>query len=174
MKSSKSVCEESNFNQLVSNLGRNLRNYLIYLCGSKEAAEDIAQETFINLWENCEKVEYDTAQYYVFHVARRSFLKIKRHEKVVLKYNDRNKPQDNHQSPEFLMQEKQFKEQLLEAIQNLSEAQRTAFLMNRIDNMTYREIAEALGISVKAVEKRIHNALKNLYEKVDEIKSLKI
>ena len=31
--------------------------------------------------------------------------------------------------------------------------------MNRIDKLSYKEIAEKLSISVKAVEKRIHNAL---------------
>jgi RNA polymerase sigma-70 factor (ECF subfamily) len=45
------------------------------------------------------------------------------------------------------------------AIENLSEAQRTAFLLNRIDGKKYAEIADMLGISVKAVEKRISGAL---------------
>ena len=36
------------------------------------------------------------------------------------------------------------------------------FLMSRIDKMKYKEIAEALGLSVKAIEKRMHLALKTL------------
>jgi RNA polymerase sigma-70 factor (ECF subfamily) len=34
--------------------------------------------------------------------------------------------------------------------------------MNRIDELTYKEIAERLEISVKAVEKRMHEALEEL------------
>ncbi len=58
-------------------------------------------------------------------------------------------------------------DKLQTAISNLSEAQRTAFLMNRIDGLKYTEIAEALGISVKAVEKRIHKALVSLRKEIE-------
>jgi len=34
--------------------------------------------------------------------------------------------------------------------------------MNRIEKLTYREIAERLELSVKAVEKRMHKALLEL------------
>ena len=42
--------------------------------------------------------------------------------------------------------------------------------MNRIDQMTYVEIAEVLEISVKAVEKRMHLALKTLRSEIQELK----
>ncbi len=45
------------------------------------------------------------------------------------------------------------------ALGKLSEKQRTVFLMSRMDNMKYREIATTIGISVKAVEKRMKYAL---------------
>ena len=60
------------------------------------------------------------------------------------------------------MEEQEFKNQLEKAIEALPENQREVFLMNRIDKMKYREIAEALGISQKAVEKRMHKALLEL------------
>ena len=34
--------------------------------------------------------------------------------------------------------------------------------MNRIDNLTYHEIADQLSVSQKTVEKRMHQALKKL------------
>ncbi|MEO1436898.1 MAG: sigma-70 family RNA polymerase sigma factor, partial [Bacteroidota bacterium] len=63
------------------------------------------------------------------------------------------------QDPEFLLREKEFAEQLEAAIAALPEKQREVFLMNRIEKMKYREISETLGISVKAVEKRMTKAL---------------
>jgi len=42
---------------------------------------------------------------------------------------------------------------------NLPSKQREVFLLNRIDKKKYAEIAEMLGISVKAVEKRMQKAL---------------
>ena len=57
------------------------------------------------------------------------------------------------------MEEEEFRKRLEEGISNLPEGQRVVFLMNRIDKKKYREIAEELNISVKAVEKRMHKAL---------------
>ncbi|MBX2818016.1 MAG: sigma-70 family RNA polymerase sigma factor, partial [Saprospiraceae bacterium] len=65
-------------------------------------------------------------------------------------------------SPEFLLEEKEFKRLLEDAISALPEGQRAVFLLNRIDKKTYREIAEDLSISAKAVEKRMHKALASL------------
>jgi RNA polymerase sigma factor (sigma-70 family) len=60
------------------------------------------------------------------------------------------------------LEEQEFKQQLEKAISDLPEGQREVFLLNRIDKKTYREIAEMLGVSVKAIEKRMHKALKAL------------
>ena len=73
-------------------------------------------------------------------------------------------------SPEFLFEEEQFKNKLEKAISNLTESQRIAFLMHRIEGKKYAEIAEILKISVKAVEKRIHGALLYLRKEIEQIK----
>jgi RNA polymerase sigma-70 factor (ECF subfamily) len=52
----------------------------------------------------------------------------------------------------------------------LPEKQRLVFLLSRIEKMTYKEIAELLDISVKAVEKRMHKALVSLRESISEQK----
>jgi RNA polymerase sigma-70 factor (ECF subfamily) len=65
------------------------------------------------------------------------------------------------------MEEQQFKIKLEKAIENLTEAQRTAFLLHRIEGKKYVEISEMLGITVKAVEKRIHGALLSLRNEID-------
>jgi len=58
---------------------------------------------------------------------------------------------------------------LQHALSNLSEIQRTTFLLNRIDGKKHKEIASLLGISQKAVEKRIYGALKKLRKTIKEI-----
>jgi RNA polymerase sigma-70 factor (ECF subfamily) len=75
----------------------------------------------------------------------------------------------NNQNPEYLLEEEEFKVKLQKAISSLSEAQREVFLMNRIEGKKYREIAELLDISQKAVEKRMSAALKILKSQVDNI-----
>ncbi|VAV85327.1 RNA polymerase sigma factor RpoE, partial [hydrothermal vent metagenome] len=63
----------------------------------------------------------------------------------------------------------EYMKKLQNAIANLTEAQRTAFLLNRIEGKKHREIAELLDISTKAVEKRIYGALKKLREDIEGI-----
>ena len=54
------------------------------------------------------------------------------------------------------------KENYKNALDGIPENQRTVFLMSRVEGLKYSEIAEMVGISVKAVEKRMRNALKYL------------
>lgn len=56
----------------------------------------------------------------------------------------------------------QLKENYRLALNGMPEKQRTVFLMSRIENLKYTEIAEKVGISVKAVEKRMTKALEYL------------
>ena len=70
---------------------------------------------------------------------------------------------------EFLMEEDQYRQKLEKAISNLTEAQRVAFLMNRVEGKRFKEIASLLDISTKAVEKRIYGALKKLRQDIEEL-----
>lgn len=74
-----------------------------------------------------------------------------------------------NQSPEYLLEEEEFKQKLQNAIASLTTAQREVFLMNRIDGKKYKEIAELLDISQKAVEKRMSGALKTLKAQIENI-----
>ena len=90
--------------------------------------------------------------------------------KTALNYSSKENLKDrNAESPEYLLEEKEYMEKLKKSIENLTEEQRTAFLLNRIDGKRHQEIAEMLGISRKAVEKRIYTALKKLKEQVGKI-----
>ena len=86
-----------------------------------------------------------------------------------LKFRALARSNSTNENPEFLMEEQEFKNKLETAINALPENQKTVFLMNRVDKMKYREIAEALGISQKAVEKRMHKALLFLRTEIGNI-----
>ena len=167
-KNINNVCEEEVFSTLFKSNSKTVFNYIYYKFGNEEKAYDAVQEAFVKLWENCAKVAPDKAKSYVYTVANNLYLNVIKAEKVRLKYADRVNDR-SIESPEYLMEEQEFKEKLEKALAGLPENQRTTFLLNRIDGKKYAEIAEMEGVSVKAIEKRMHLALKALREQIDGI-----
>lgn len=163
------ICEELAFAAFFKTNVKSLANYLFYKFGNFEQANDMAQDAFIKLWENCANVPPEKAKSFIYTVANNATLNQIAHKKVVLEYAKKSvSGNSTSESPEFILEEKQFQIKLQNAIANLSEAQRVAFLLNRIDGKKYAEIAEILGIGIKAVEKRISGALVSLRKEIEQ------
>ena len=150
------------FNSIFDTYYRPLKNFLYYKLADKDLAEDITQEVFIRAWDKRDSIIMETVKSYLYKIAnnlainhfnsakKRFELKLGDHDSTV------------SESPHYVMEKDEFAARLNRALENLPEQQRVTFLMNRIDDLTYREIAERLEISVKAVEKRMQLALESL------------
>jgi RNA polymerase sigma-70 factor (family 1) len=156
------------YNGIFKDTSKTIFNYIYYKFGNEEKAHDAVQEAFIKLWENCAKVPPKKAKSFLYTVANNLYLNVLKAEKVRLKYADKSLKTTN-ENPEFIMEENQFQEKLDAALNSLPENQRATFLMNRIGGLKYTEIAELEGVSIKAIEKRMHLALKSLRKKIDGI-----
>ncbi|MCA0133779.1 RNA polymerase sigma factor [Winogradskyella alexanderae] len=164
------ICEQSLFERFYKKHAKNLHDFLYYKFGERLNPEDKVQEAFIKVWQNCSKITPDRAKSFLFTTANNLMLNEVAHEKVVLKYNKQPQKTATNESPEFVLQEKEYHQKLQNALAKLSEAQRVAFLMNRVEGKRFKEIASLLDISTKAVEKRIYGALKKLREDIEELK----
>ena len=154
--------DEMTFKEVFDRYYESIRNFLYYKSGDKNLAEDLTQESFLILWKKRENIDPDKVKSYLYTIANNLFLNEVKHQKVVLKFQQQKPQHIVKQTPQFLMEEQEFQHQLEKAIADLPEKNRIVFLMNRIEKLTYREIAERLGLSVKAVEKRMHKALLSL------------
>ena len=143
-----------------------IKNFLYYKRGDVAMAEDLCQDVFMKAWDKREDINEETVKSYLYTIANNMLLNKLRHNKVVMNFAEKNKDQKNAQSPQYVLEEKEFKEGLERIISNMPEKQREVFLMNRIDELTYKEIAERLELSVKAVEKRMHGALGYLKDRI--------
>lgn len=168
-KDNRNICHSKTFEFVYNTYAKDIRRFLFYKTQDIAEAEDILQDTFIKLWDNCSKIEYDKVKSFIYTVANNMFLNEKKHEKVVRKFSEQHKKNDNNESPEFIMIEKEFLEKLEKTIAALPEKQREVFLLNRIENKKYREISEMLNISVKAVEKRMHLALLTMRREIGNV-----
>ncbi|NRS90442.1 RNA polymerase sigma-70 factor (ECF subfamily) [Flavobacterium sp. 7E] len=166
----KSLCDEKHFNDFYLKQVQSATNFAFYKCGDKDNALDLVQDAFTKIWEHCATIDFDKVKTYLLTTVNNLFLNTIKHHKVVMAYAKETPNHDiTNQNPEYLLEEEEFKIKLQNAIASLTDAQREVFLMNRIDGKKYREIAELLDISQKAVEKRMSAALKIIKEQIENI-----
>lgn len=161
--SGEGVCDEEVYDTIYREHAPGLFRFLTYKHGNEAKARDTVQESFLKLWEKCVDVLPDKAKSFLFTVANNHFLNEVKKEKVRLDFSKQARPsQVDHESPSFSLEYTEYGKRLEEAINNLPEGQREVFLMNRIEKYSYKQIAEMLDVSVKAIEKRMHKALLKL------------
>lgn len=163
------ICEEYLFSSIFNKHSKNLHDFLYYKFGELLNPKDKVQEAFIKLWQNCSKIPPNKAKSFLFTTANNLMLNEAAHQKVVLKHQQTKPKMYTNENPEFLMQETEYLDKLQKALANLTEAQRVAFMMNRVEGKRFKEIAEILEISTKAVEKRIYGALEKLRKDIKEL-----
>lgn len=166
------VCEEKLFQNIFKSHSKDLYRFLYYKYGEDNNPQDLVQEAFLKLWNNCHKVSPEKARSFLFTIASNQVLNELAKKKTALNYSKEKQKIYTIESPEYVLEETEYMEQLKNALEELSEDQRVTFLMNRVEGKKHQEIADLLGISRKAVEKRIYTALAILREKLSDKKFL--
>jgi len=164
------VCDEKIFSSIYNEFSKDLHDYLYYRYGDQFNPSDKVQEAFIKLWDNCKNVTFKDAKGFLFRVAKNMMLNEIKHQKVVLKHQQ-IKPKDyTNESPEFLLEKKQFFQKYQRALSKLTEEQRVVFLLNKVEGKKHSEIAEMLNITKKVVEYRIYSAFAKIKSEIKEFK----
>lgn len=169
LNKTENVCDEHLFNGLFRAHSRDLHNFLYYKYGPDSNPKDIVQEAFLKLWDNCHKVIAGKAKSFLFTVANNQMLNEIAKKKTSIKYAQEKPKSVTAESPHFVLEENEYNSRLQKALMSLSEEQRVTFMLNRIEGKKHQEIAEMLGISRKAVEKRIYTALDKLRQQLGNI-----
>lgn len=163
------ICDKIRFSKLYEKYAQSLSNILFYKYGELLNPSDKVQEAFIKLWENCAKIKPETAKTYLYTTANNMMLNEVKHQKVKLKYQQ-VKPKDyTNESPEFILRKKEFLNRFEAALSDLKEEERVAFLLNKVDGKTHKEVSEILGITKKVAEHRIYAALNKLKTGLEEL-----
>ena len=139
------------------------------MCSKQDWFTDLVQNAFVELWKRCADILFKKAKSYIYKACHNSFLNQITHKKVVMRFEKSSTKSDiNQESPDYLMEVNEFQEKLERAISDLPYREREVFLLSRIEKKTYREISEIIGITVKAVERRMSKALLQLRETLGE------
>ncbi len=170
MQGLENVCEEKIYKKVFMENNKDFQNYFYYKYGDLDKAKDLLQDAFVKLWNNCKDVSYSKAKGYVFILVKNAFMNDFKREKMKQEHHSTmNKRLFEIESPDYVLEEKEFLDKLNLTLKLLPNKEREVFLLNRIDQKKYREISELLGISVKTVEKRMHNALVFLRDKIGKV-----
>lgn len=136
----------------------------------KDIAEEIVQNVFAELWERRETLPLKTEiKQYLFSVVKNDCYDFVRHQKVEQRYlNYLAKHQE--ESFEFFdtLVDEDFQKLINEVYNSLPEQCRNIFYMSRLEEMSYKDISEKLGISVKTVENHVGKALKLVRQYLDK------
>jgi len=126
-----------------------------------EQAQDLTQETFLRLLKQDKLSHQENLSGYLFKIAERiaiDFIRQQKRNNQNLIAIDDDLPSDKV-SLEQLTIYRQECELLLKAISQMSTRNRTIFLLRKIDEMTYSEIAKKLQISEKTVQRSLVEAM---------------
>jgi RNA polymerase sigma-70 factor (ECF subfamily) len=142
------------------------------ILGDQLLAEDCVQDVFMDLWRRREALRIESLSAYLKKAVRFKAIDIIRSKKTREKFNQRIA---GITTQFFLQQPLLLKE--LEAIfqdtlQHLPKDQQEIFKLIRDKGLTYREVAEMKGISVKTVEKKMSLSLRDLRLKLGEFLQL--
>ena len=146
------------------------RRYYPMLCAyghrfvELEDAEEIVEDSLLWIWENRETlvIESSLNSYLFKMVYRRALIKLA-HIDATQRADSRfyEEMKEMLQDTDYYQIEELAK-RIEDAVAALPESYREAFVMHRFRDMSYKEIAETLGVSPKTIDYRIQQALKQL------------
>lgn len=143
--------------------------YILNFTPDRSIAEDVAQDTFLKLWNKRQTLRLDgSLNGYLYRLAYNKFIDICRKNKNLS--NDLDAVRLESLSELLEEDEGVFDQKLKQvtlAIESLPPRCKEIFLLSKQSGLRYKDIAEQLGISAKTVEKQIAKALKTIRSKID-------
>ncbi|UZR98425.1 RNA polymerase sigma-70 factor [Chondrinema litorale] len=144
---------------------------------SKDLSEEAVSDVFIKVWVNRRELKIQsTLKAYLFRAVRNQ--SINYIEKETKHFEDLSnvsqKPTDNLQAADHLLILEEFQKNIDAIIDQMPDQRKLIFRMNRLEGMKYKEIADALGLSVYTVQNHMVEATKHLSGRYKQLKSLKM
>lgn len=160
---------------LLDDLSKNFRRPLIayFLKRTRNTAEveDLVQETFYRIIRRSDGDNIRNPEAFLFQTAANLLRDHARREATqassLSSYADLSNTTEVL-SPERVLQSKQSLKSILAALESVSEVTRDIFILHRLENMKYKEIASLYGISQSAVEKHMMKAIAHLIRSREE------
>ena len=170
--------EISAFNQILEKYQRPIINFIYRFVGSKGEAEEITQEVFLRIYlargHYRVRAKFST---YIYRIARNLSLNALRKKRPQIVSLDepisgengeikRELPDSRQISPAESLEKKEIQLLVKKALDSLPQPQKTAIILNRYNELSYKEIGRIMNLSLPAVKSILHRAKESLKKKL--------
>ncbi len=157
--------DQQNFREIYDTYFEPLCKFLNFYTRDVSVVEEVVQDVFLKLWEDREVLEIQYIKTFLYNAARNRMLNELRNSQNRNMLLEQWATQElERDSAEDCVDMEEFVSLLRERVDNLPTGCREIYVMSREEQMSYREIAERKGISVKTVEAQMGIALKRIRE----------
>lgn len=168
--------DDDAFTQIVETYQTPVYNLCFRMLGEPEAAEDAAQETFLRVYQNLARYDFDRpfGTWLLSIAAHYCIDRLRRRRYVAFSLDDQ--PEDGEYEmpdaaaphPESETARREERNRLQGLLKHLDETDRAAVVMRYWHDASEIEIATALGLTVSAVKSRLHRARRELAKRWEE------
>ena len=170
------MADRKRFEQLALPHLKSVYRTALAMCGQPAKAEDLAQTAFLKAFEKFDSFRPDTnCRAWLLRILRNTWIDELRHRKVVgpsVPVDERLLPGEQDESSEpdgsdpHEILEAFSDEQVIHALQELPEQQRTTLYLVDVEQMPHEEVAEILDVAVGTIKSRASRARSVLKEKL--------
>ncbi len=159
------------FRSLVKSHENRVYTLAVYLLRDRSEAEDVAQETYLKLWNNLDTIDMERAGAWLMKVTRNACLDRLRKRRPQTELSDHHLGTDQVQGPADTLEQAQLGNWLRSAIGNLKEPYRSLVVLRDVQQNSYREVALSLELSLDQVKVYLHRARRQLRENLQEVRT---
>ena len=166
--------DENTWRELIDTLKDKMYKTAFSFVASYDDAEDIVQDVFVEVHKNINNFRADSSiSTWIYRITVNKSLNFLKKNKKTIQSSlvseteiENNNYSAKIHTPSSILQQKETRKMIYQAIGKLPERQAMVFVMHKIDGRSYKEISEILEISVSSVESLMHRAKRSLQKKL--------
>ncbi len=144
------------FEELVDAHGREIYAYALRLTGDRDEADDLFQETFLAAFRAFARARDEHLRAWLYRIATNKAIDARRRGAQSVRLEDLAIAAPSRDGVTTA--------DLAAAISALPTGERAAFVLRRVQDLTYEEVARVLGCSEEAARKRVSEATRKVKE----------
>ncbi len=171
--------DEAAFKFLVETHKDRVYNTCLGFLRNSHDAEDVSQEVFIQVFDSIGDFREEAAiSTWIYRIAVTKSLELIRYRKRkkrsgffqavndLFSNPDEQADESEDMHPGIMLENKERAAVLYRAIEQLPERQRIAFTLQKVEDLSYKEVAQVMKLSIPAVESLLHRAKENLKKRL--------